>query len=171
MTFYSGFSLTNDRRFFEPFLRESDYTVAGFSYGAIKAALHAANSTTRIDTLQLFSPAFFQTKKSSFKRLQLASFLTDSQSYLLRFIQGCFTPCTVQEVEIKMGTVHELDELLNFVWDEELMRKIVDKGIKIEMYLGLEDTIIDVLGAKEFFLPYATVTTIRRGNHFLQECK
>jgi hypothetical protein len=171
MIFYSGFSLTNDRRFFEPFLRESDYTVAGFSYGAIKAALHAANSANRIDTLQLFSPAFFQTKKPSFKRLQLTSFSTDSQSYLHRFIEGCFAPCKVQEVEMKMGTVHELDELLNFVWDNDLMQKIVDKGIKIEVYLGLEDTIIDALGAKEFFLPYATVITIRRGNHFLQECK
>lgn len=171
MTFYSGFSLTNDRRFFEPFLRESDYTVAGFSYGAIKAALHAANSTSRIDTLQLFSPAFFQTKKTSFKRLQLTSFSTDKEGYLLRFLQGCFAPCTLQEVEMKTGTIDELDELLNFVWDDELMQKIVDKGIKIEVYLGLEDAIIDVLGAKAFFLPYATVTAIRTGNHFLQECK
>lgn len=170
MTFYSGFSLTNDRHFFELFLRESDYTVAGFSYGAIKAALHAVNSTSRIDTLQLFSPAFFQTKKASFKRLQLTSFTTDSQSYLLRFIQGCFAPCSVQEVDVQTGTIDELNELLNFVWDEELMQKIVDKGIKIEVYIGLEDTIIDASGAKEFFLPYATVTTIRRGNHFLQEC-
>ena len=171
MTFYSGFSLTNDRRFFEPFLRESDYTVAGFSYGGIKAALHAANSTTRIDTLQLFSPAFFQTKKSSFKRLQLTSFSTDSQSYLHRFIEGCFAPCTVQEVQMQTGTIDELDELLNFVWDEEMMDIIVKKGIRIEVYLGLEDAIIDASGAKEFFLPYATVTMIRRGNHFLQECK
>lgn len=171
MTFYSGFSLTNDRRFFEHFLRESDYTVAGFSYGGIKAAFHAANSTNRIDTLQLFSPAFFQTKKSSFKRLQLTSFLADPQSYLLRFVQGCFAPCLVQDCEMKMGTADELDELLNFVWDEEFMRKIVDKGIKIEVYFGLEDTIIDTAGAREFFLHYATVTSIRHGNHFLQECK
>jgi hypothetical protein len=171
MTFYSGFSLTNDRHFFEPFLRESDYTVAGFSYGAIKAALHAANSTTRIDTLQLFSPAFFQTKKSSFKRLQLTSFSTDRQSYLHRFIEGCFAPCRVQEVQIQTGTIDELEELLNFVWDDELMQKITDKGIEIEVYLGLEDAIIDASEAKLFFLPYATVTAIRRGNHFLQECK
>ncbi|MDP2078247.1 MAG: pimelyl-ACP methyl ester esterase BioV [Sulfuricurvum sp.] len=171
MTFYSGFSLTNDRRFFGPFVRESGYTVAGFSYGAIKAALHAANSMSRIDTLQLFSPAFFQTKKSSFKRLQLSSFSTDSEGYFLRFIEGCFAPYEVQDVEMKIGTVDELNELLNFVWNEDLMDKIIDKGIKIEVYLGLEDAIIDVSGAKEFFLPYATVTTVRRGNHFLQECK
>lgn len=171
MTFYSGFSLSNDRHFFELFLRESDYTVAGFSYGAIKATMYAVNSKSRIDTLQLFSPAFFQTKKSSFKRLQLSSFSTDAQSYLHRFIQGCFSPCRVQAVEIQAGTVDELDELLNFVWDDELMRKIVDKGIKVEVYLGLEDTIIDTAAAREFFLPYATVTSIQCGNHFLQECK
>lgn len=170
MTFYSGFSLTNDHRFLDHFIRESDYTVAGFSYGAIKAAHHAAKSECRIDTLQLFSPAFFQTKKSSFKRLQLSAFTGDSQNYLLRFIEGCFAPCKVREVEIEAGTIDELEELLNFVWDEELMRQIVDKGINIEVYLGLEDTIIDVRGAKEFFLPYATVFTIRRGNHFLGEC-
>lgn len=170
MTFYSGFSLTNDFHFFKPFIRESDYTVVGFSYGAIKAALHAADSTSRIDTLQLFSPAFFQTKKSSFKRLQLSAFTSDCQNYLLRFIEGCFAPCSVQEVDTKIGTVNELEELLSFVWDEGLMRQIVDKGIIIEVYLGLEDTIIDVLGAREFFLPYATVTTIRKGNHFLGEC-
>ncbi|MDD5212284.1 MAG: alpha/beta hydrolase, partial [Sulfuricurvum sp.] len=76
MTFYSGFSLINDQRFFDAYLVESDYTVAGFSYGAIKAARHAANSTSRIDTLQLFSPAFFQTAKGSFKRLQFASFIS-----------------------------------------------------------------------------------------------
>ncbi len=38
MIFYSGFSLTNDVHFFDKFLEKSDYTVAGFSYGAIKAA-------------------------------------------------------------------------------------------------------------------------------------
>jgi hypothetical protein len=171
MTFYSGFSLVNDQRFFESYLRHSDYTVAGFSYGAIKAAHHAANSTSRIDTLQLFSPAFFQTAKSSFKRLQLAAFVTDADNYKDRFIYGCFAPCEVQNLEIKMGTIEELEEVLYFVWDDVLMKSIVDKGIKIEVYLGLQDHIIDAVGAKNFFLPYATVTSIRSGNHFLQECK
>lgn len=170
MTFYSGFSLTNDRRFFDPFLRESDYTVSGFSYGAIKAARHAASASSRVDTLQLFSPAFFQTKKASFKRLQLSSFASGSQNYINRFLESCFAPCLIQEVDIRMGALEQLDELLSFVWDEELMEKIAEKGVRIEVYLGLQDAIIDVQGAKDFFLPYATVTTIRRGNHFLQEC-
>jgi hypothetical protein len=36
------------------------------------------------------------------------------------------------------------------------------------VYLGSEDKIIDVAGAKEFFLPYATTYVINGANHFLQ---
>ncbi|HEX5623773.1 MAG TPA: pimelyl-ACP methyl ester esterase BioV [Sulfuricurvum sp.] len=167
MTFYSGFSLSNDRRFFNSYVIDSHYTVAGFSYGAIKAVEHAAASKRRIDTLQLFAPAFFQTKKASFKRLQLSAFRNDPEDYRKRFIEGCFAPYNVQEIDLYGGTAEELDELLNYVWDENLMQLIVDKGIRIEVYLGLEDRIIDVEGARDFFLPYATVTSIVKGNHFL----
>ena len=171
MTFYSGFSLLNDQHFFESYLRHSDYTVAGFSYGAIKAALHAANSTSRIDTLQLFSPAFFQTAKASFKRLQLGSFTSDPENYRERFIYGCFSPSEVQPIDLKMGTVEELQELLDFIWDDLLLDKILEKGIRIEVYLGMKDHIIDATSARSFFLRYATVTSMPNANHFLQECK
>lgn len=171
MIFYSGFSLTNEAHYFEKFLENSDYTVAGFSYGAIKAAHYASESKKRIDTLQLFSPAFFQTKKESFKRLQLAAFSNEPDGYLERFLQGCFAPCPVQDTEVKIGTIDELDELLHYVWDESLIRSILAKGIRIEVYLGLEDRIIDVQAAREFFRSFATVTSIRQGNHFLQECQ
>ncbi len=170
MIFYSGFSLVNDQHFFESHLIHSDYTVAGFSYGAIKAARYAVDSLTRIDTLQLFSPAFFQTKKSSFKRLQLSAFVSDAQNYREKFIQGCFAPCDVQNLEMKMGTIEELEELLYFGWDELLLQKILDKGIRIEVYLGMKDHIIDASAARDFFLDYATVTVMPRANHFLQEC-
>ena len=171
MTFYSGFSLVNDQRFFDSYLRHSDYTVAGFSYGAIKAAHHAANSTSRIDTLQLFSPAFFQTAKSSFKRLQLASFTSDPENYRQRFVHGCFAPCEVQPLDLKMGTVDELQELLDFIWDDLLLEKIVEKGIRIEVYLGMKDHIIDAAAAHAFFLKFATVISLPKANHFLQECR
>lgn len=171
MTFYSGFSLLNDQRFFESYLRHSDYTVAGFSYGAIKAALHAANSTYRVDTLQLFSPAFFQTVKSSFKRLQLFSFASDPETYRERFVDGCFAPCEVQPLDLKMGTIDELEEVLYFVWDDLLLAKILEKGIRIEVYLGMKDHIINADAAHAFFLKYATVISMPQANHFLQECK
>ena len=71
MRFYSGFSLSNDKQLFEPYLKESEFCVAGFSYGAIKAFNDTLNSKTRVDTLQLFSPAFFQDKNEKFKRMQM----------------------------------------------------------------------------------------------------
>jgi hypothetical protein len=43
----------------------------------------------------------------------------------------------------------------------------VQRGINIEVYLGGEDKIIDVTGAREFFLEVATVTYIKDANHFL----
>lgn len=172
MIFYSGFSLLNDRPFFESFCENNDYTVAGFSYGAINAARYVLQSKQRIDTLQLFSPAFFQTKSESFKRLQLTGFSKSPQGYLERFLENCFAPCEVQEIELDWSANEEqLRELLYFEWTTELMESIVSKGIRIEIFLGLEDKVIDVQGARDFFLPFATVTSIRTGNHFLQECK
>lgn len=169
MTFYSGFSLVDDERFFEPYLEHGDYVIAGFSYGAIKAAREALNTHRRIDVLQLFSPAFFQTKKESFKRLQLAGYTKDAENYLDRFIQLCFSPSPKQPIRHGKHSYDELHELLFYIWEEEMMNAIKEKGIRIEVYLGLKDEIIDVAGAREFFLPFATVFTIREGNHFLQE--
>lgn len=171
MIFYSGFSLVNDYLFFDEFLKKSDYCVAGFSYGAIKAALYAANADERIDTLQLFSPAFFQTKKEPFRRLQMGAYLKDSVGYTEKFIESCFAPCPVKEIELDPdANEYQLRELLYFEWTDELISTIRAKGIRIEVYLGLEDRVIDVAGAREFFISYATVTSIRGANHFLEEC-
>lgn len=169
MRFYSGFALSGDQHFFDPYLKHSDYTVAGFSYGAIKAAQYAAGSHERIDTLQLFSPAFFQTKKESFRRLQMGGYIKDTERYLDNFLTSCFAPSPVAPVTFGNNDAESLQELLYFEWTDELMESIRSKGTRIEVYLGLEDQVIDVEGAREFFLPYATVISIRRGNHFLQE--
>lgn len=169
MRFYSGFALTEDQYFFDPYLKHSDYTVAGFSYGAIKAAQYVFQSHVRIDTLQLFSPAFFQTKKESFRRLQMAGYFKDNERYLDNFLSSCFAPSPVAPVTLENNDAESLQELLYFEWTDELMESIRFKGTRIEVYLGLEDRVIDVEGARDFFLPYATVISIKRGNHFLQE--
>lgn len=169
MIFYSGFSLKNEESFFDSYIQKSDYTVAGFSYGAIKAALFTSNAHHRIDTLQLFSPAFFQTKNDPFKKLQLKGFVRSPQAYREQFLMSCFAPYPAIDVELNYEDNEEnLKELLYFEWSSKLMNSIISKGIVIEVYLGLEDRIIDPLGAREFFLPYATVTSVRTGNHFLQ---
>jgi hypothetical protein len=169
MRFYSGFALSGDQHFFDPYLKHSDYTVAGFSYGAIKAAQYVANANERIDTLQLFSPAFFQTKKESFRRLQMGGYIKDTERYLDNFLTSCFAPSPVAPVSIGNNDAESLQELLYFEWTSDLMESICSKGTRIEVYLGMEDHVIDVEGAIDFFLPYASVTTIRKGNHFLQE--
>lgn len=169
MRFYSGFALSGDQHFFDPYLKHSDYTVAGFSYGAIKAAQYAASANERIDTLQLFSPAFFQTKKESFRRLQMGGYIKDTERYLSNFLTSCFAPSPVAPISMGSNDAESLQELLYFEWTPELVESICSRGTRIEVYLGLEDQVIDVEGAREFFLPYATVISIRRGNHFLQE--
>ncbi len=169
MRFYSGFALKKDQVFFENYLKHSAYTVAGFSYGAIKAARYTAETSERVDTLQLFSPAFFQTKKESFKRLQMGGYLKDPNHYLENFVTSCFAPYPVTAINLAENDAESLRDLLYFEWTCELMETIRTKGTAIEVYLGLDDHVIDVLGAREFFLPYATVISIRRGNHFLQE--
>lgn len=169
MRFYSGFALSEDQHFFDPYLKHSEYTVAGFSYGAIKAAQHAAESHERIDILQLFSPAFFQTKKESFRRLQMGGYFKDAERYLENFLTSCFAPSPVSPLALGENNAESLQELLYFEWTSELMETICSKGTRIEVYLGLEDQVIDVAGAREFFLTYATVTSIKRANHFLQE--
>jgi hypothetical protein len=169
MIFYSGFSLKNESYFFENWLNTSDYTVAGFSYGAIKAAQYAVNSNNRIDTLQLFSPAFFQAHNEAFKKLQLKAFSASPQAYREKFLTTCFSPYSTYDVQLNyQDNSEDLSTLLYFVWDKELMQKIINKGIRIEVFLGLKDKVIDAMNTRDFFLPFATVTSIRSGNHFLQ---
>ena len=58
MKFFSGFSLKDESKFFAPFIKESEQTVCGFSYGAIKAFEYVKKTVAeggRIDTLQLWS--------------------------------------------------------------------------------------------------------------------
>jgi len=168
MHYFSGFSLRDEQYFFKDFLKESDYTVAGFSYGAIQAVKYAAQSSRRIDTLQLFSPAFFQSKPEKFRRLQMMGYKKSSEAYLATFIKSCFAPNTLQKVyQVETGS-DELEELLYHVWDLDQLQKLRERGIRIEVYLGSEDKIIDVNDAKELFLPFATTYLIKDANHFLQ---
>jgi hypothetical protein len=165
--FYSGFSLRDEQAFFAPFLKESEYCVAGFSYGAIKALLHVSQSQTRIDTLQLISPAFFQTKPEKFKRLQMMGYKKSAERYLNTFIQSCFEPYPIRHTLHVKTEEQELHELLYFKWSVEVLQEIVNRGIKIEIYLGEKDRVIDAQAAKAFFLPFATTYYIKNANHFL----
>lgn len=171
MKYYSGFSLTNESYLFAKYIKDNAYTVCGFSYGAIKAYKHAKEQLVcgnRVDTLQLFSPAFFQTKDTKFKRLQMMSYKKNKILYLQNFINSCFNPYENKILEHKSTTIEELEELLSYSWDLSELKELENKGVNIEVYLGQDDAIIDVYGAKDFFLEVSTVTYIKNANHFLQ---
>ncbi|MEA3330272.1 MAG: pimelyl-ACP methyl ester esterase BioV [Campylobacterota bacterium] len=171
MKFFSGFSLQNEDFLFIDFIDSSDYTVCGFSCGAIKAFEHVKGELAcgkRVDKLQLFSPAFFQTKPVKFKKLQLMAYRKNRDGYLTQFIESCFLPHAKKMVECSNSTLDELDELLNYEWNLGELQTICDRGVKIEVYLGSEDKIIDAESARKFFLQISAVTYIKNANHFLQ---
>ncbi|MDH4943811.1 pimelyl-ACP methyl ester esterase BioV [Sulfurimonas sp. C5] len=170
--FFSGFSLKDEAYLFQPYIKNSEYAVCGFSYGAIKAfeaVQQSLKESKRVDTLQLFSPAFFQTKDEKFKRLQLMSYKKNKEVYLQNFLDSCFAPYEKKIVKTNdTDTIDDLQTLLEYEWDLESLQKIVDAGVVIEVYLGFEDKIIDPHGAYQFFRQVANVTSIKRANHFLQ---
>ena len=171
MRFFSGFSLQNEAYLFSEFINKSDYAICGFSYGAIAAfesVLELLREGKRVDTLQLFSPAFFQSRDVKFKRLQLMSYKKNRDAYMHQFVDACFAPYNKKIVEHKETTIEELQELLEYVWDMDLLKSVEEKGVKIEVYLGGKDAIIDSHATKKFFQEVATVTYIKEASHFLQ---
>ena len=166
--YFSGFCLENEKELFSEYLVENDLTVSGFSYGAIKAFEEVLNSEKRVDKLQLFSPAFFQTQDKRFKRTQLMYFKKDAHAYCETFMKNVSYPSDASmEQYFNLGTYEELDELLSYIWNEEKLQALEDKGVKLEVFLGAEDKIIDALKAKEFFKNYGTVYYIKEKGHIL----
>lgn len=172
MKYYSGFSLKNEEYLFDDFITDTDYTICGFSYGAIKAykrVLFELESKKRVDRLILLSPAFFQTKPLKFKRLQKLAYAKDKESYINNFIKLCFEPYKQKNIKQIDTNIDELEELLDYEWDIDELISLEKKGVKIEVYLGGKDKIIDVNDAREFFVNIGTLTYIKDANHFLQE--
>ncbi len=170
MKYYNGFSLKDEEYLFKEFITDTDYTVCGFSYGAINAfkkVQQELKDGNRVDRLILLSPAFFQTKTKQFKKLQLMGYKRDKDSYLRGFLSSCFLPYSEVSVKTQETTLEQLDELLNYEWVVSELKELEQKGVKIEIYLGGEDKIIDVAGARELFLDVGSVTYIKDGNHFL----
>jgi len=171
MKFYSGFSLQNEAYLFDKFINKSAYTVCGFSYGAI-AALNKATDmiadNKRVDTLQLFSPAFFQDRDKTFKRLQLISYKKNKDAYMKQFIDLCFLPYKQKDIQQYETNIDELKELLEYEYSVDKLQVLERAGVIIEVYLGGNDNIINSKEAKDFFLKNTTVTYIKDANHFLQ---
>lgn len=166
--YFSGFCFFDEAELFSDYLEKNDFTISGFSYGAIKAFEKAFESKQRVDKLQLFSPAFFQTKDEKFVRTQLMFFKKDEDSYIKNFVKNVNYPKNIDlNKYLKKGTYEELKELLSYKWSKEKLQALVNKGVKIEVFLGSDDKIIESLKAKEFFVNYATVYYIKEKGHIL----
>lgn len=166
--YFSGFCFKNESELFNEYLESNDFTVCGFSYGAIKAFEEVLSTNQRVDKLQLFSPAFFQTFDDKFKRTQVMYFKKDANAYVKTFLQNVIYPSNLDISKyFELGTSKQLEELLNYNWSEEKLQELVDKGVKIEVYLGGVDKIIDSSKAKDFFKNFATVYYIKEKGHLL----
>lgn len=166
--YFSGFCFFEESELFQDYIIQNDFTVSGFSYGAVKAFEDVLNSNKRVDKLQLFSPAYFQTKDEKFKRTQVMYFKKDANAYCQTFLSNVLSPLDLDISKyFKLGSIEELQELLYYEWSEEKLQKLIEKGVKIEVYLGGNDKIIDASKAQEFFKEFATVYYIKEKGHLL----
>ncbi|HEY9190280.1 MAG TPA: pimelyl-ACP methyl ester esterase BioV [Sulfurovum sp.] len=169
MKYFNGFSLQGEETLFAPYFIESDYCVAGFSYGAQQAFEYAYHANKRIDRVILLSPAFFQTEKPSFVRTQLRYFDAGQEAYIKQFLANAAYPSSMDLSEyLKVGTKDELEALLSYTWDEKKIQEVLDRGTTIEVFLGEKDKIIDAQQAFEFFKPLTTTYFMKGVGHILQ---
>ena len=169
MKYFNGFSLQGEKELFAPYLLNSDYCVAGFSYGAQQAFEYVYHSTERIDRLILLSPAFFQTEKPSFIRTQLRYFEAGQEAYVKQFLTNAAYPSNVDLSDyLNVGTKEELEALLSYTWDKKKIQEVQDRGTTIEVFLGSKDKIIDAQKAFDFFRPMTTTYLMKHVGHVLQ---
>ncbi len=169
MKFFSGFLLQNEEKLFESYLIPSHYTVAGFSYGAQKALEYALHTKDRVERLILLSPAYFNTESDAFVRTQKHYFNTNKAQYIQNFLTNVSLPNDQSNLEIYLddGSIEELEELLTYQWEKDALVLLKNRGIKIEVFLGNEDKIINSKDAFDFFSKYATTYLIKKAGHLL----
>ena len=170
--YFSGFCLANEKELFKQFIIENDFTVSGFSYGAINAleyTIKQLKNNKRIDKLQLFSPAYFVNKSTKYKRLQLMFYKKNEIEYRNNFIKNIAYPSNINLDEYLVnGTYEKLDTLLNYNWNYDDMQYLINKNVIIEVYLGSDDKIIDANIAKIFFKNFAELYYIKNVGHILK---
>ena len=169
MKYFNGFSLSGEEKFFTSFLDKSDFTIAGFSYGAQVAFESVYRSQERVEKLILLSPAFFQLEKKSFIRAQLRYFDQDSDVYIEQFLNNVTYPAKVDLSPcLSIGKREDLEALLTYRWEEKKITEILKRGTQIEVYLGGGDKIIQSDQAFAFFSELTTTDLIKGAGHLLQ---
>jgi esterase/lipase len=166
MRFYSGFGFWNEKELFKEYLDESEFNIAGFSYGTQKALIDAVHTNKRVDKLQLISPAFFP-KNSKFAKLQIDAFKKDKNTYIKKFLENVKYPSKINiDKYFDEPELYQLEEMFEFNWG--LIEYAKQKNINIEVYIGEKDKIIDLKNAVKFFNNYAKVYFIKYVGHILK---
>ena len=169
MKYFNGFSLKGEEVFFQEQLIQSDYAVAGFSYGAQKALEYAYSTTERIDRIILLSPAFFQNHKKSFIKTQLRYYKANQKAYTEQFLKNVASPSSIDLIPYFIqGSYEELNLLLSYVWDIEKIQELKNRGIVIEVFLGAEDEIVNSKESFAFFSELVNCYFIKNVGHLLQ---
>ncbi|NHB17587.1 pimelyl-ACP methyl ester esterase BioV [Helicobacter pylori] len=171
MRFFSGFGFVNESVLFEEWLLKGAYDISGFSMGAIKAIEYAYNEILqqrRIHSLLLFSPCMLVHKSLAFKRLQLFSFQKDPKNYMDNFYKEVGLNAQLERFK-KEGSLEELEFLLDYKYSDSIIRFLLEKGVKIEVFIGLKDKITDVQALLKFFMPLVQVWQFKDYNHLLQK--
>jgi pimeloyl-ACP methyl ester carboxylesterase len=168
--FFSGFCLEGESELFSDWLVESDYTVAGFSLGAIRALEFTLQAAERIDRLLLFAPAFFQNRPRRYLDLQLRAWERDPEAYRERFLQHVAFPSDLDLAPYRAeGSGEELTFLLHYRWEAERLQEIRRRGTVIQVFVGERDRIVDVRGPLGFFAPEVdALYRFRHGGHLLR---
>jgi len=170
MKYFNGFCLFGEEALFKSYLYESEYSVAGFSYGAQQAFDYVYESTTRIDRLILLSPAFFQTQKASFLRTQLRYFDIGKEAYIKQFLANVSYPSkkNILDTYLCVGKKSELQDLLRYQWDKKKIEEVIARGTIIEIFLGKEDKIVNTDEVLAFFSKTKCISyTVKNSGHLL----
>lgn len=169
--FFNGFALKNENLLLNDYLSINNFSVNGFSKGAQDAFEYTLKNKNRIDNLHLISPAFFQNKSRKFKENQINIFLKNSKNYLNYFSKNI----TYNSHNINLSNLiyyhnnleKDLKSLLEYVWDEEKILFLIKKKIKIQVFIGEKDKIIDSQKSFDFFSKLTTTYLIKNVGHLL----
>ncbi len=185
MLYFSGFGLQNERVLFEDLLRGGGgpRTLAGFSLGAVQAfecALGGIGSSGSsggggsnrsctaaggVRDLDLISPAFFMDKSAEFKRDEILRFERSRAGYMRAFYSKLGVKDRAMQ---KMPAVQDLKLLLHYKWRAGDFAALKARGVRIRVFLGGADGIMNARAALEFFKPLCTVYFFKGKGHILR---
>ncbi|TSA87024.1 pimelyl-ACP methyl ester esterase BioV [Helicobacter mehlei] len=178
--YFSGFGFQREEWLFESILKPCGlYDVAGFSYGAICALEYACEQVKqnkRIQRLVLIAPCMLAHKSQAFKNLQLKAYQQNPHAYMQAFFEKIgWSALLAQDPSLArythLGSLQDLQILLNYHYAPEKLEFLCARGVRLEVFIGLEDAIMDAKALCVFFRNYGCVWQFKGANHLLIKAK